>query len=210
MKRKISKYSFILLITVFCLLWITGCREKEAGETNGSNPPETEQDLNSGNKEEEGDQEEISSTEKPTESTAPDVTEEPSKVESIDKQSLPIYSINDETFECEATVALLPKDTKITAKVIVDAVVASLKEHNLEVGIDSLSTEGDKVIVSLMKDKEPLLHAGAGVEATILDCISQSLLDNLEDCKKVIFRIEGKAYESGHFVFEMDEAYSWK
>ena len=43
---------------------------------------------------------------------------------------------------------------------------------------------------------------GSGNEAAILDAIAQSLLDNLTDYSKVIFRVEGKAYVSG--VFEMD------
>ena len=70
--------------------------------------------------------------------------------------------------------------------------------------------EGDTVIVSFLFGKAPLSTVGSDVEETILNSIANSLLDNVEDCKKVIFRAEGEAYESGHYAFEVDEAYATK
>ena len=66
------------------------------------------------------------------------------------------------------------------------------------------------LIVSFLFGKPPLSSVGSGVEETILNSIAYSLLDNVEDCKKVIFRAEGEAYESGHYAFEVDEVYASK
>lgn len=121
---------------------------------------------------------------------------------------LPIYTINDETLETEDAIAYVSGDTKITAQVIVDAVVEAFNANSYEVKIDSVSQEGDTVIVNFKKNSAPVTGVGASVEATTLDCISYSLLDNLSTCKKVIFRVEGEAYASGHIELGINEPYS--
>ena len=104
---------------------------------------------------------------------------------------LPIYTINDETLETEDTVAMIPADKKITAALIVDEVVKAFNANSYEVDIDSVIQEEDMVIVNFKKNSPPVTDVGAAVEATTLDCISHSIIDNLTSCKAVVFRIEG-------------------
>ncbi len=120
-------------------------------------------------------------------------------------KEVPIYSINDNSLESEQTFVTIEE---VTPEAVVQAVVDSLEEHSLEIGIDSVSMEGDTVIVSFLYGKAPLTSVGSTVEETILNSIADSLLDNLEECKKVIFRAEGEAYESGHYAFGIDEVYA--
>lgn len=136
----------------------------------------------------------------------PDVsqnTEEPEQ--GTEKKEISIYTINDDTLESEPVTVEIQE--KLTAKAVVEAAVKSLEEHSLIIGIHDVSQEGDTVIVSFKKDTAPAIGVGSGVEETILNCISDSLIDNLEECKSVIFRLEDGPYESGHMIFEMDEVY---
>lgn len=120
---------------------------------------------------------------------------------------LPIYTINDETLETEDAIAYVSADTKITAEVIVNEVVKAFSANSYEVKIESVSQEGDTVVVNFKKDSAPVTGVGASIEVATLDSISYSLLDNLSTCKKVIFRVEGEAYSSGHEQFGINEPY---
>lgn len=125
------------------------------------------------------------------------------------EKELQIYSINDDSLEQQDTTATVTcgEDGKVTAKTIVDAVVEDFQNHSIDIGIDEVTEQGAVVYVSFQNGTAPLANVGAGVESTILDCISQSLLDNLDSCTRVVFRAEGEAYVSGHFEFGKEEAY---
>lgn len=136
-----------------------------------------------------------------------DLTPTPSDIQPVKNIDLPLYTVNVDTSEIEALTALVPADTKITPELIVEKVVESMADRSIEVGIDRITIEGDTVIVSFLKDKAPLSEMGSGYEAAILDAIAQSLIDNLEDYNKVIYRAEGGAYSSGHFEFDLNDVY---
>jgi hypothetical protein len=122
-------------------------------------------------------------------------------------KEISIYTMNDATFEVESTVALIPQDSEITPELIVDLVVDSLADRLVEVGIEEVIVNNDTVIVSFQSDQPPLVNVGGGIEGTILDAIAQSIVDNIDYSPKVIFRVEGEAYASGHFEFDIDEVY---
>lgn len=208
--KRMKKYSkYMVLVLILSLILLTACSRNKSKEETTPSPTIEEQTKEPSNTIMPTEQE-PEETPEPTE-TVLDATEEPEETPELTGpvKNLPIYTIQDETFDTEAYVARIPEDSEVTAELVVNTVVDSLKEHGLNVGIDSISQEGEAVIVSFEPDKAPLTDVGAGVEATILDCISQSLLDNVSDCKKVIFRSGGNAYESGHMVFEIDEPYNW-
>lgn len=128
-------------------------------------------------------------------------------------EEIDIYTINETSLELEDIKAAVSYEGELTPQIVVDAVTDSFLEHGIEIGIDHVETEGDMVIVSFTgedKNKAPVCNAGTGVEGVILDAVSQSLLDNIDSCKEVVFRIEDKAYESGTFAFDYDQAYKWK
>lgn len=120
---------------------------------------------------------------------------------------LPIYTMNDDTLETEDVIAYVPKNTTITAEVIVNKVVETFSANSYEVRVQSVTQKDDTVIVNFEKNSAPVTGVGASVEGTTLDCISYSLLDNLSTCKKVIFRIDGEAYISGHIEMGINEPY---
>ena len=54
------------------------------------------------------------------------------------------------------------------------------------------------------------MNVSKEVETSILDAIAQSLLDNLTDYNKVIFRIMGDSYQTDNFSFDLNHIYMEK
>lgn len=124
---------------------------------------------------------------------------------------LPIYCINDDTGEIETVEIFIDQKTELSSSFVVEKVVEEFSNHDLKIGIDKVE-EDDKgnVVVSFKKNTAPESGVGEDVEYLILDCISQSILDDVDSSKAVIFQIEGDAYKSSHISYKLNEAYSWK
>lgn len=135
-----------------------------------------------------------------------DTTETPTVKPAATKE-VSIYTINQNTQGVESVVALIPQESEVTPDLILDLVTDSLADSLVEIGIDDVTTQKDAVIVSFKADQPPLINVGSTLEKTILDAIAQSLVDNLKDYPKVIFRVEGMAYSSGHYSFGIDQVY---
>jgi len=130
----------------------------------------------------------------------------PTVIQPVQNTELLIYTVNTES-ELEPVTALVPADKEITTKLVVDAVVDAMADQSLLIGIENVTTEGDTVIVSFYSDKAPLNNVGSGFEIAILNAIAQSLTENLDDINKVIYRVEGGPYSSGHIELDIDEVY---
>lgn len=130
----------------------------------------------------------------------------PTVIQPIENTELMVYVVNSSE-QLEPVYALVPADTKITPQLIVDTVVDSMADRSLMIGVESVTTRDDTVIVSFYSDKPPLTGVGSGFEISILDAIAQSLTENLEDYNKVIYRVEGGPYRSGHIELGPDEVY---
>lgn len=195
MKRLKSGYFLILLVLLFALS-ITACKKKNSSVNEGTDEAKS-QTIEV--EDESGD--------------APDAADEDSNkdnTESNDEKEqsteIDIYGINEESLESEPAHAII--EGEVTAKSIVQAVVDDYKAKSIEIGIYDVSEEDAKVIVSFEYGKAPLANVGSDVEETILNCISDSLMDNLDSCESVVFRAEDGSYESGHFAFDYDEVYA--
>lgn len=208
----------ILVITILNLFILSGCDKVNFGFFNNSDDDlgsvqvlddideadtEADEDTNiSSNNNANDDTSEINK-EKVTDTS--DIT--PTPIQPNANKDLLIYTVNSTTAEIEPVTALIPQDSQVTAKLIVDTVVESLADQSIIIEVDSVTTEDDKVIVSFDKDKAPYSDMGSGYEGAILDAIAQSLIDNLKDYNKVIYRIENQPYVSGAFEFGINEAY---
>lgn len=220
MRRQFKTLFCILLITVCAVFLITGCKNNNKQSENGNNVEELQEEentlQNTTNNEEESDTNTALKNEETTvDSTDATVKEEDATNEEADKQQdsqstkeLSIYTINDETLETEPVIANIPSDTEVTPQVVVDQVLEAFADNSYVVTVQNVSQEGEAIIVNFSKDSAPVINVGASVECTTLDCISYSLLDNIPDCKKVIFRIDGEAYSSGHIEKGINEPYA--
>ncbi len=211
-----TKRNFVLILVVIGLLLLAGCNMfqfdffDESEEDNSSvitlAPNDDEKDDTSSS---------ITDTPKDKDSTEPQKSTEstptPPDIQPTNSIELPLYTVNIDTGEIEAEIALVPADTKITPDLIIEKVVESMADRSIEVGIQDVSYEDDTVIVSFYKDKAPLSEMGSAYEAAILDAIAQSVIDHRKDYNKdynkVIYRAEGKAYISGHFEFGLNDIY---
>lgn len=231
---KIRNKISIFLMVVICAFALVGCKHIQF-DVNGNNSTENKgtEEVNNNvedNDDEEHDDEEHDD-EEPKKNTEPDSVNkenveknnpdinntgsDPSK----DTQSLTmkpsknidlsIYTVNLDG-EIEMKVAAVAEEKSITPQLIVDIVVESLLDNSFNVGIDNVSTEDDTIIVSFLSDQPPVSYVGAGYEAAILDAIAQSLTDNLSSYNKVIYRVEGSAYSSGHIELDFNEVYHSK
>lgn len=120
---------------------------------------------------------------------------------------LSFFTVNMESGATEPFTAAITKDKDITPELIVDKVVEAMADRSLEVGIEYVKAEKNAIVVSFYRDKAPLSEGGTIYEGPILDAIAMSLLDNLKDYNKIIYRAEGKAYVSDHIELGIDEPY---
>lgn len=203
-KKKLAALTAAGILCISVLF--TGCDEKDGDVKGSSFTSAGNVTTDSSEDKEESPLPESGSGEQtdPEQSNVPEKSSPAPEKEDVTEVN--IYGINDTTLESEPVKGMI--EGEVTAESIVLAVVKDFEEHSLKIGIDSVTAEGTTVIVSFKKDMAPLVQVGTDVEVTILNCISDSLLDNLDDCSAVIFQAEGEAYESGHLYYEKDEVYA--
>lgn len=132
-------------------------------------------------------------------------TPTPAPIQPTATKDLPVYTVNAEDGEIIPVIAAVPEDSEITPDLIVDTVVESMADQSIIVGIKNVTPKDDAVIVNFDKDETPYTNNGSSYEAAILDAIAQSIIDNLDNYKKVIYRVNDGAYVSGVFEYGIDE-----
>lgn len=137
-------------------------------------------------------------------SEIPDITYSPSEMKTM------VYYTLSEDLENEEATAVLPSDTVLTAKYIVDYVVESMENVSVYVNISSVTVDGESVIIDFKGDSAPVIDTEPDEEVAILDSISQSILENIDYSKYVIFRVDGNAYQSQNRSFGADYIYLGK
>ena len=95
-------------------------------------------------------------------------------------KTLTIYSIDSDT------MSLIPVVVKKEEKTLTAEYITYLVTQNLE-------------------DEDVLVDH---VETLILHCFASSLLDNVKNCKKIIYRCKNKRYKSSHRSFGFNEVYA--
>lgn len=116
---------------------------------------------------------------------------------------LEIYQYSDED-GCIPTTSLIPEDVTIDARLIINEVNANFDE---KVAVTDVEEKDDYVAVYFDSDSAPLIGVSAYTEEAMLDCISYSLIDNLDKCNKIYFRTNKGKYKSDDIELEYDEPY---
>ena len=214
MKDRFNKISVTLLL---CVLLLSGCNsdssqqqvedleQQEYRTQIQDNRQEGIPDTEAGEENESGNQAENADKNKvnESESSKAEVTqlEPPVTVE------VPIYTINTETMDTKATVASVSEDAEITAELLVQLVISDIADKSYVIEVNEVLMEDSYAVVDFSSSTPPVVNVGAETEGTILDAIAFSLLDNLSECKGIIFREDGQAYVSENFSFEKNEIY---
>lgn len=210
MKRFNNKLILITILT--CILILSGCNKIRLSTYDASKEEAgTKVTLDQNNKEIPIDGQDNAIKDADISPTIAEPTEKPSPVsvgiQPTANKQLMIYTIDSNSGDIGPSTALIPEGEAITPELIVDTVVESMADESLMIGIENVSTEGDAVIVSFYSDQPPLKDVGGGIETAILNAIAQSLIDNLDNYSKVIYRVEGNAYVSDHYELGINEVY---
>ncbi len=144
----------------------------------------------------------------PGEPSSDDAEEE--EKEYGEETKIHIYTMDPDSLEAEEVEVKVDTTDGLTPQVIVDAVLDSFEAQGQDIGVNLVEQQDNTVIVDFKGGMAPVSSVGSAEETAILDCLSMSLLDNLDDCHQVVFHVDGEHYESGHYVFELNEAYKWK
>lgn len=132
-------------------------------------------------------------------------SESPLPTQKSTMETLTIYSIDSDSM---ALVPVMVKKKKQTysAEYITYLVTQNLDDEDIR--IDHVEQQKDTVIVSFSAKGKPITGCSKKMETLILNCLASSLLDNVPDCRKVIYRCEDKAYKSEHRTFKRNEVYA--
>lgn len=208
---KQSNKIFILITLLICIFLLSGCSnirlrtyKDSENKADSSNAKKQEESLNEIEGTDQPDKKENSETQNVAKTSNSLVAPE---IQPAVNTEILIYTINSDTADLETLTVLIPTETKVTPELVVDYVVESLEDRSVMVGIDSVTQKDDAVIVSFKSNQPPVANVGGGIENSILDAIAQSIIDNNLGYRKVIYRVEGNAYISGHYQLGIDEVY---
>ncbi len=120
-------------------------------------------------------------------------------------ETLTIYSIDSDSMSLIPVIVKKQKET-LSAEYITYLVTQNLEDEDIR--IDHVDQEKDTVIVSFSSKGKPVTRCSKKMENLILNCFASSLLDNVVNCEKIIYRCEDKAYKSEHRSFKRDQIYA--
>lgn len=138
------------------------------------------------------------------------VTEAPSATDNSQNSTLkenvielPIYTINHDN-GIVPTVSLVDKSRTINAELIVNEVIANF---DMKIIISSIIENDDNVIIDFSSESAHMHNVSSSTEESVLDAIAYSLLDNLDKCEKIYYRINDSKYNSDNIDIAIDEPY---
>lgn len=98
-------------------------------------------------------------------------------------------------------------DNEVTPAFVADEVINNLEDT---IKVTELTVERRQLFVTLDSHYAPVKNCSKKYETLVLDCLANSLLDNLSYVDDVIFRCDTGAYHSANYDFEENEVYRSK
>ena len=120
-------------------------------------------------------------------------------------ETVSIYSVNSDSMTL-IPVSVKKETQDTTPSYVAKLVLENLNEEDIE--LTDVTQKDTKVIVSFSSKGKPVKGCGAKMETLILEAFANSLLDNVENCEKVIFRCDGEEYKSSQYSFGINEVYA--
>ena len=103
-------------------------------------------------------------------------------------------------------VVVKKEEKTLTAEYITYLVTQNLEDE--DVRVVHVEQQKNVVVVSFDSKAKPVKRCSKQMETLILNCFASSLLDNVKDCKKIIYRCKNKRYKSSHRSFGFNEVYA--
>ncbi len=90
--------------------------------------------------------------------------------------------------------------------------IVSLVIQNLDESVEVRKSEINKkkAIITFSEKTAPVKGCTEKIEGLILECFANSILDNLEECRAVVFRSGKGAYRGAYLSFDLNEVYATK
>ncbi len=82
------------------------------------------------------------------------------------------------------------------------------QELNSDVRIQQVYMQGSGMVIDFAAGGPPTINLGSSQEAALLDSIAKTVLENLKDVDAVFYRVDNGPYSSGHFYFDLADAYT--
>ena len=79
---------------------------------------------------------------------------------------------------------------------------------NTKIIVNSIKIDGNKIIIDFSSESAPLNGTGSYEETSILDSISDVLLNVFKDIDEIYITADGKDYDSGHTSLTADTPYA--
>jgi len=204
MRRKLWRQLLFCLLGVCMLSVLAGCGSKygeipqNSAETEASNSLPT-QDINKT-----PDQAAANDASVSADNTVLNEEVQTAIDSAVDLQ---IYTIDPDSLDVKAVTVSVSGNRKIDAKTIAGLVTEELSSQSVDVDVLDVTQDAENnVILNFGDDAPPVMNVGSTIEAAILDCYCHSITDNIAG-SKVYLRINGGRYETGHLLFELNEAY---
>ena len=118
-----------------------------------------------------------------------------------------IYTVDASTSRVVRSTVMVRDDTEITPSLVIDFIVDSLKDESLNLSFDGIEYEDGVCVVDFDDSIYTIAGKSVELEDAILDCIAQSVLDNVDGCMSVIYRIHNEAYSTVNRHFAYDFVY---
>ncbi|MCM1245082.1 MAG: hypothetical protein NC293_05475 [Roseburia sp.] len=120
-------------------------------------------------------------------------------------QTLSVYTVDGINEQLVPLKVPVDSDTRVTPAFIINEVVANLEE---KIEVTEIEEEKSRIYITFDSEYAPIKKCSKKFETMILDCISNSILDNISYINEVVFRAGDGAYRSDNFAFGEDEVYS--
>ena len=95
-------------------------------------------------------------------------------------KTISYYTISD-AMEKQEAVGMFSEDVLLTPETLVIFVAKSMADADLTVEVDSVTTNGKRVIISFQETSMPVVDTDKNLECEILDAIAMSILENLTE-----------------------------
>lgn len=74
--------------------------------------------------------------------------------------------------------------------------------------VNSLTHDNEALIVDFKANSAPVIAVGSTLESSMLATVGATFIHNARGVEYLIFRVDGKPYESGHLSFKENEPYN--
>lgn len=117
------------------------------------------------------------------------------------------YTVNATNSMVKTATVMEREDVAITPEKILDYVIDSLEDESITLSYNSVAANNGNIIIDFDDSIIRISRSSADLEMAVLDAAAQSILDNIDGCQSIIYRINGGAYKTDNLSFGIDYSY---